>query len=188
MYLHQTVKNATSQTEWLLNESLSFKLVSMCSKSKSLKRIQGIKTPSGLNLVTHVSLGLKVSLKQDIQPAVSLTALQHLTGEWLCIASKIGCEVGTDRPKPTPIPAPSPTSAAVYLRGLKLNAVSNSVFILLTFSFLTLNVSRNDSLTPLWQQKYQNRDQQSTGLYSFKVDSNNMVFKCSIWFHPPRCV
>lgn len=52
----------------------SFKHMSISSTLK-VEITYSIKTPSGLNLVTHVSLGLKVSLKQDIRPAVTLTTL-----------------------------------------------------------------------------------------------------------------
>lgn len=90
----------------------------MCSKSKSLNRIPGIKTPSGLNVVSRVSLDFKVSLKQDIQPAVTLTTLHHLTGEWLCSASPVtmGVELAVTAKKNV-LPPPSPRSAAVYFRG-----------------------------------------------------------------------
>ena len=53
----------------------------MFFKRKTLNRIKGIKTPSGSNLVSL--LCLKVSLKQDVQPAVTLTTLWHLIGERL---------------------------------------------------------------------------------------------------------
>lgn len=141
-----------------------------------------MKTPSGLNLVTRVSLGLKVSLKQDVQPAVTLTS-----EEWLCSASENGRAVGSERLKLTPMPPQSPRSTAVHLsEGWKWNAVPILFLSTWTFHFWHSTQSRKDSLTPLWQQKHTNIENNNKwDSFPLRVDSNHMaltvVLKCNAW-------